>query len=86
MASWRREGLPTPVFLPGEFHGQRSLVGYSPWRSKESDKAEQQTDTHIHTHTRHSHSIVHLPSFQPILCEVADHACLLKSVSGLYTY
>ena len=28
---WRRQWLPTPVFLPGEFHGQRSLVGYSPW-------------------------------------------------------
>ena len=28
---WRREWLPTPVFLPGEFHGQRSLEGYSPW-------------------------------------------------------
>ena len=28
---WRRERLPTPVFLPGEFHGQRSLVGNSPW-------------------------------------------------------
>ena len=27
---WRREWLPTPVFLPGESHGQRSLVGYSP--------------------------------------------------------
>ena len=27
----------TPVFLPGEFHGQRSLVGYSPWGHKESD-------------------------------------------------
>ena len=27
----------TPVFLPGEFHGQRSLVGYSPWDHKESD-------------------------------------------------
>ena len=27
---WRAERLPTPVFLPGEFHGQRSLVGYSP--------------------------------------------------------
>ena len=26
-----REWLPTPVFLPGEFHGQRSLAGYSPW-------------------------------------------------------
>ena len=25
---WRREWLPTPVFLPGEFHGQRSLIGY----------------------------------------------------------
>ena len=27
---WRREWLPNPVFLPGEFHGQRSLVGYNP--------------------------------------------------------
>ena len=26
---WRRERLPTPVFLPGEFHGQKSLAGYS---------------------------------------------------------
>ena len=32
---WRREWLPTPVFLPGEFHGQRSLAGYSPWGCKE---------------------------------------------------
>ena len=29
--------LPTPVFLPGEFHGQRSLMSYSPWGRKESD-------------------------------------------------
>ena len=28
---WRREWLPTLVFLPGEFHGQRRLAGYSPW-------------------------------------------------------
>ena len=28
---WRRKWQPIPVFLPGEFHGQRSLVGYSPW-------------------------------------------------------
>ena len=33
--------LPTPVFLPGEFHGQRSLVGYSPWDCKESVMTEQ---------------------------------------------
>ena len=36
----RRESLPTPVFLPGEFHGQRSLMGYSSWDRKESDTAE----------------------------------------------
>ena len=30
----------TPVFLPGEFHGQRSLVGYSPWGHKELDTTE----------------------------------------------
>ena len=36
----RREGQPTPVFFPGEFHGQRSLTGYSPWGSKESDTTE----------------------------------------------
>ena len=36
--SWRRECQPTPVFLPGEFHGQRSPVGYSPWGCKESDR------------------------------------------------
>ena len=28
---WRRAWKPTPVFLPGESHGQRSLVGYGPW-------------------------------------------------------
>ena len=31
---WRREWQPTPVFLPGEFHGQRSLVGFHPWVAK----------------------------------------------------
>ena len=33
-------GLSSPVFLPGEFHGQRSLVGYSPWGHKELDTTE----------------------------------------------
>ena len=37
---WRRKWQPTPVFLPGEFHGQRSLVGYGPWGHKESDMTE----------------------------------------------
>ena len=34
---WRRQWHPTPVLLPGEFHGQRSQAGYSPWGHKESD-------------------------------------------------
>ena len=37
---WRSESLPTPVFLPGESHGQRSPVGYSSWSHKESDTTE----------------------------------------------
>ena len=34
---WRRKWPPTPVFLPGKSHGQRSLMGYSPWGCKELD-------------------------------------------------
>ena len=39
---WKREWLPTPVFLPGEFHGQRSLVGYS--QSMVSQRVGQDSD------------------------------------------
>ena len=37
----RRKWQPTPVFLPGESYGQRSLMGYSPWVAKESDMTQQ---------------------------------------------
>ena len=37
---WRRKWQPSPGFLPGKFHGQRSLAGYSPWSSKELDTTE----------------------------------------------
>ena len=37
---WRRKGQPTPVFLAGESHGQKNLVGYSPWSHTESDTTE----------------------------------------------
>ena len=37
---WRRAWHLTPVFFPGEFHVQKSLVGYSPWGRKESDMTE----------------------------------------------
>ena len=44
---WRRRLQPTPVFLPGEFHSQRSLAGYSLWGCKESDTTELLTHTYI---------------------------------------
>ena len=44
---WRKKWQPVPVFLPGDPHGQRSLVGYSPWGPKESDTTERLC---IHTH------------------------------------
>ena len=46
--SWNRKWQPTSVFLPGKFHGQRSLVGYSPWGRKKADTTEW-LSTHIHT-------------------------------------
>ena len=54
---WGKEWLPTPIFLPVKFHGQRSLVGYSPWGHKGSDMTEQLKlslscmYTYIHIHT-----------------------------------
>ena len=46
---WRRQWQPTPVLLPGKSHGQRSLVGCSPWGLEESDTTEQ-----LHFHFSHS--------------------------------
>ena len=47
---WRRARKPTPGFLPGESHGQRSLAGYSPQGHKESDTTER-LSMHAHMHT-----------------------------------
>ena len=52
---WRRKWQPTPVFLLGKSHGQRSLAGYSPWDPKESDMTAAE-----HTHAekcRKSHLV-----------------------------
>ena len=38
-----RKWQPTPVFLPGKYHGQRSLAGQSPWGHKELDMSKQKT-------------------------------------------
>ena len=48
---WRRKWQPNPVFLPGKFHGQRSLLSYSPWGPKRVGPNLAHTHTHTHTHT-----------------------------------
>ena len=45
MIPWRRQWQHLPVFLPGEFHGQRSLAGYRPWGCKELDMTDWLTHT-----------------------------------------
>ena len=56
---WRRTWQPTPVFLPGGSHGQRSLEGYSPWGCKESDMTEA-LSMHIHSSTQTWLSSIHM--------------------------
>ena len=59
--SWRREWLPTPIFLSGKFHGQRSLAGYSPWDHEELDTTERLTSPHGRKQWRDSAIHIHAP-------------------------
>ena len=52
---WRRKWQPTPVFLPGESHGQGSLVGYSPWGYKELDTIEQLSAQRLQSKRPYNH-------------------------------
>ena len=45
---WRRKWQSTPELLPGKSHGQRSLIGYSPWGCKESDTTERLHFTYMY--------------------------------------
>ena len=66
---------PTPVLLPGESHGQRSLVGYSPWGCEESDTADV---------TQHTEMIYVLSWFQVCRTVIQYLLCvLLYSFSGV---
>ena len=57
---WRRKWQPTPVFLPGKSHGQRSLVGYTPPGRKESDTTEQLyfTNTFFQEHASFVYEVI----------------------------
>ena len=71
---WRRKWQPTPAFLPGKFHGQRSLTGYSPWGHR---VGYDWVLTHAHTHwlktlvlmQHHCSSLLLQPSSQDVLLD-----------------
>ena len=73
--SWSRKWQPTPGFLPGKFHRQRSLVGYSPWGRKESDVTEW-----LSTYT---HVCVSVVQTCPTLCDPTDCSPPVSTVHGI---
>ena len=85
-SSWRRARQPTPVFLPGECRGQRSLAGYGPQGRKESDRTEE---------TQHACTIPNSQSFpppplqppwQPQVCSLCLQACFCFVNFHLYHF
>ena len=75
---WRRKWQPTPIFLPGKFHGLRSLVGYSPWGCKESDTTEQ-----FHFHLRVER---HFPNWPPCCKHLFNRAICVKCCNFLFVF
>ena len=59
------ERLPTPVFLPGEFHGHRSLAGYSPSMGSRRVRHNRVTNTQRHTRFQQSQSLIHTQTSSP---------------------
>ena len=66
---WRRKWKPTPVLMAEKFHGWRTLVGYSPWGCKESDKTER---FHFHFQC-------------PFIYSIDNRICLVDHVNLIYS-
>ena len=78
---WRSKWLPTPVFWPGEFHGQRSLASYSPWGCKESHMTEH-LSFHFTSYTlKWLWSSVILPMTKSLSTDLLMYWCKLLSMT-----
>ena len=87
--SWRRKWQPTPVFLPGESHGKRSLVGYSPWGCKESKTTERLTHTQFSKCDYSSHGTLLNPSIFsciPIWVKLCWYSLTIHSLNALDSF
>ena len=71
---WRRKWQPTPGFLPGKFHGQRSLVSCSLWGLKESDTTEQEEVLRIYKYLEHSQQTASIH-----LCVIYSRFCTTEA-------
>ena len=70
---WSRKQQLTPVLLPGKSHGQRSLVGYSPWGCKQSDTTERLSTHTIDYHLAYFSFLTHFP--------ISDNIILLFNIN-----
>ena len=76
---WRKKWQPTPVFLPGESHGERALVGYSLWGCKESDTTKQLT--HIFSHSEGFTLFIVSFTVQKLLSLIRPHLFIFVFIS-----
>ena len=67
---WRRKWQPTPVFLSGESHGQRSLESYSPWGHRESDTTDVTSHTYYDCIPRMSKKIGKITNYKANIIKV----------------
>ena len=71
---WSRKWHPIPVFLSGKFHGQRSLVGYSPWGHRKLDTTE-------HTNKHYNHHCIDRETISG-KCHIMEQQALWGGTSG----
>ena len=86
---WSRKWQPTPVFLPEKYHGQRSLVDYSPWGYKELDTTEHATHVllnpykmlvmYVFIYSSYGHSFCHF-IFTILAAELSSRIKMVKNL------
>ena len=82
---WRREWLPTPVFLPGESHGQRNLAGCSPWGQKRIEHGWATNNKNTHSFFKQSYwNIIHIPYNSPILEKTLNSPLNCKEIQPVH--
>ena len=86
---WRRKWQPSPVFLPGEFRGQRRLVGYSPWGLTESDTTKATQQQQQQAFNTCYHDLVKITIYKE-LCSVflvtKDDDLYIKGIANTHRY